>query len=66
METPPSQPGTASGRAKDEYKPRATVTFSGNPKLACFPASRIAKDLGIDWPLESDPGYKRRAAGAED
>ena len=55
METPSGDSGTASGRAKDEYKPRATVTFSGNPKLACFPASRIAKERGIDWPVESDP-----------
>ena len=66
METSSGDSGTASGRAKDEYKPHATVTFSGNPDLACFPASRIAKDLGIDWPLESDPGYKRRVAGAKD
>ena len=65
METSSVDSKTISDRAKD-YKPRATVTFSGNPKLACFPASRIAKERGIDWPLESDPGYKKRKpAGAE-
>ena len=53
METSSGDSGTASGRA--EYKPRATVTFSGDPDLACFPASRIAKDLWIDWPVEPDP-----------
>lgn len=65
METSSGDSRTISDRVKD-YKPRATVTFSGDPDLACFPASRIAKDLGIDWPLESDPDYKKRAAGAED
>lgn len=43
----------------------ATVSVTGDPKIASFPASRIAKDLVIDWPLESDPGYKRKPAGAE-
>ncbi len=33
----------------------ATVAVTGDPKLASFPASRIAKERGIDWPVESDP-----------
>ena len=33
----------------------ATISWTGNPKNAKFPASRIAKTLGIDYPdVESD------------
>jgi len=53
METSSGDSKTISDLAKD-YKPRATVTFSGDPELACFPASRIAKERGIDWPVEPD------------
>ena len=41
------------------------VSFSGDPKDACFPASKIAKALGIDWPVESEPSDKDATGGNE-